>query len=71
MRVEVEAALKRDIPVIPLQVYGAPMPRREELPPALSELVYCNGIAIWTDPDFHADMGRLIKALERLLYPNQ
>ena len=64
VRIEIESALERNIPVIPLLVRGASMPREEDLPPSLRKLVYRNGIPIRPDPDFHRDMDRLIKALE-------
>jgi hypothetical protein len=67
VRVEIESALKRDIPVIPLLVQGAQMPEEMDLPPALQKLVYQNGMPIRPDPDFHNDMDRLISALERYL----
>ena len=65
VRIEIESALIRNIPVIPLLVRGASMPSEENLPPSLQKLVYRNGIPIRPDPDFHRDMDRLIKALEK------
>jgi hypothetical protein len=65
VRIEIESALERGIPVIPLLVRGATMPREESLPISLRKLVYRNGIPIRSDPDFHRDMDRLIKALEK------
>jgi hypothetical protein len=65
VRIEIESALERGIPVIPLLVRGAQMPREESLPPTLRKLVYRNGILIRSDPDFHRDMDRLISALEK------
>jgi hypothetical protein len=56
VRIEVEAALKRGIPVIPLLVMGASMPSEELMPSSLGELSYRNGISIRDDPDFRSDM---------------
>ncbi|MFN8382069.1 MAG: toll/interleukin-1 receptor domain-containing protein [Anaerolineales bacterium] len=67
VRIEIEAALARNIPVIPLLVRGASMPAAAELPSSLQKLVYKNGIPIRPDPDFHNDMHRLINALEEYL----
>ena len=67
VRIEIESALERGIPVIPLLVRGAEMPREDMLPPGLQKLVYRNGIPIRSDPDFHRDMDRLISALERYI----
>jgi uncharacterized repeat protein (TIGR01451 family) len=63
VRLEIESALKRDIPVIPLLVRGAQMPVEEDLPYSLRRLVFKNGIQIRPDPDFHRDVDRLISAL--------
>lgn len=63
VRIEIEAALKRDIPVIPLLVQGAKMPDLDKLPDTMRDLYYRNGTPIRADPDFHSDMDRLIKAL--------
>jgi hypothetical protein len=67
VRIEIESALERDIPVIPLLVRGAEMPREEVLPPSLRKLVYRNGTPIRSDPDFHRDMDRLISTLEKYI----
>ncbi|MBX2990265.1 MAG: toll/interleukin-1 receptor domain-containing protein [Bacteroidetes bacterium] len=64
VRVEIEAALQRDIPVVPVLVQGAQMPREGDLPTSLHSLSYRNGIAVRPDPDFHQDMDRLIKGIE-------
>ncbi len=67
VRIEIETALTRDVPVIPLLVDGAPFPRREDLPPSLQDLVYRHGTLVRPDPDFRHDMGRLIKALREIV----
>jgi hypothetical protein len=64
VRIEIESALARGIPVIPLLVRGASIPSEEELPASLKKLVYRNGIQIRSDPDFHRDMDRLISGLK-------
>jgi hypothetical protein len=68
VRIEIESALRRDIPVIPLLVRDAKMPSADELPAELENLAYRNGIKIRPDPDFHHDMDRLIEGLEEYLY---
>jgi len=60
VRIEMEAALHRNIPVIPVLVQGASLPQEEELPASLRELAYRNATAVRADPDFHADITRLI-----------
>jgi hypothetical protein len=69
VRIEIEAALNRNILIIPLLVRGASMPSKEKLPPSLRKLVYRNGIPIRSDPDFHRDMDRLIETISN--YPNR
>ena len=64
VRIEIEAALRRDIPVIPLLVQGAGMPGENDLPPSLQALVFRNAIPIRPDPDFHHDIDRLLKGVE-------
>lgn len=63
VRLEIEAALKRQIPVIPVLVEGASIPPVDRLPPSLQGLSYRNGIVVRPDPDFHRDMDRLIEHL--------
>jgi hypothetical protein len=67
VRIEVETALKREIPVIPLLVMGASMPDEQQVPSSLAELAYRNGMAIRPDPDFRTDMARLVKSVQRWL----
>jgi hypothetical protein len=63
VRLEIQAALRRGILVIPLLVGNAAMPAAEELPEGLHELAYRNGRAVRPDPDFHCDMDRLLQEL--------
>jgi len=67
VRIEIEAALARDIPVIPLLVEGAQMPQESDLPHSLALLAYRNGIAIRSDPYFHRDMDLLIGRMDVLM----
>jgi hypothetical protein len=64
VRLEIEAALLRGIPVIPLLVNGADMPAENALPESLRTLAYMNGMTVGHDPHFHTDIDRLIKSLE-------
>lgn len=67
VRIEIEAALQREIPIIPVLVQGANVPAEESLPPTLQPLAFHNGISVRPDPDFHPDMGRLIHGIEQHL----
>jgi hypothetical protein len=46
VRLEIAAALKRNIPVTPVLLQGAEMPPPERLPEDLKELVYRNGVEL-------------------------
>lgn len=64
VRVELETALETPkLLVVPILVNGARMPNREELPISLRDLTARNAASMRRDPDFRADMGRLVDAL--------
>jgi hypothetical protein len=67
VRIEIESALQRNIPVIPVLVQNATVPTATELPLAIRQLAYRNGISVRSDPDFHNDMDRLIRGINHLL----
>ena len=60
VRIELESALQRGIPVVPVLVRGAAVPQESDLPASLGALAYRSGISVRADPDFHRDMDRLI-----------
>lgn len=62
VRLETSAALKRDIPVIPVLVQGTRMPRVDELPEDLKELAFRNGTEL-THARWESDVQELIKAI--------
>lgn len=62
VRLETASALKRDIPVIPVLVQGARMPRKEQLPEDLAEFAFRNGVEL-THARWDSDVQVLIKAL--------
>lgn len=64
VRLETAAALKRDIPVVPVLVAKARMPRAEQLPDDLKELAYRNGVEL-SHARWDADIQLLVKALQR------
>jgi tetratricopeptide (TPR) repeat protein len=67
VRIEIESALQRNIPVIPLLVAGMKMPSKDALPDSLQDLAFRNGTKIRPEPDFHTDIDRLIKSLKKHL----
>jgi uncharacterized RDD family membrane protein YckC len=66
VRVEIEAALARNVRVIPILVEGARMPRATELPPSLAMLVRRQALELHPNR-FDFDTGRLLRVLERTL----
>jgi TIR domain len=62
VRIETGAALKRDIPVIPVLVQGASAPKPDQLPDDLKELAFRNAVEL-THPRWDSDIQVLIKAL--------
>lgn len=64
VRMEVEAALAQDIPVIPILVEGARMPADRELPESLRPLTYRQALEI-SDSRWAYDTERLVQHLIR------
>ncbi len=62
VRLETASALKRVIPVVPVLVQGARMPRPDQLPDDLKELAYRNGVEL-THARWGSDVQLLIKGL--------
>jgi hypothetical protein len=63
LRLEIASALQRDIPVVPVLVRGAKMPRPNQLPADLQELAYRNGVEV-SHARWKSDMQVLLRALE-------
>jgi hypothetical protein len=68
VRLEIAAALERDIRVIPILVEGAVMPRRQELPDSLATLARRSAL-ILRHESFPADADRLLAEIEPILRP--
>ena len=67
VRIEIESALARGIPVVPLLVGKAMMPAEAHLPDGLKQLAFRNAAEARSGLDFHAQVDRLIRGLEQLL----
>ncbi len=67
VRIEIETALARDIPVIPVLIGSASMPSEEDLPGTLKALAYRNAATVRPGADFDHHAERLIHGLEQLL----
>jgi ABC-type amino acid transport substrate-binding protein len=66
VRLEIEAALARNVRVIPILVDGATIPRAEELPASLAGLVRRQALEL-SPTRFDADTSRLLAVLDRTL----
>ena len=66
VRLEIEAALTRNVRVIPILVDGARMPRADELPDSLARLVRRQALEL-SPARFDFDTGRLLKVLDMAL----
>ena len=69
VRIEVETALERSIPVVPLLIDGASLPARDHLPESLWPLLRRNAVPVDSGRDFHAQMTRLVRDLRLQLDP--
>jgi hypothetical protein len=66
VRTEIETALQRDIPVIPVLVDGAHMPEAAELPESLRQFSFRNAAIIDSGRNFDTDVERLLRSMDRL-----
>ena len=66
VRLEIETGLAHAFRVMPVTVNVASLPTATDLPDTLQRLLAFNGSNVRSDPEFHRDMDRLIKALDRL-----
>jgi len=70
VRLEVAAALSRKIPVVPVLVQGATMPRAEDLPTPLASLA-TRQAATLDHAEFHDDAERLCQRLAAMIGANK
>ena len=65
VRHELEVALERDVPIIPVLIRNQPMPTPDDLPPSLARLLEFQARPVRGDPDFDRDIRDLIQDIER------
>src|SRR6516162_7034312 len=63
VRLEIEAALRRDIAVTPVLVQGAHMPTPEDLPSEIRDLSYRNGFDL-SHNRWESDVGEMVRRLD-------
>jgi hypothetical protein len=66
VRQEIEVALRRDIPIIPVRVQGALMPSEDELPATIADLAGFQSAEL-TDSRWDFDIGLLTNAIDNLI----
>jgi uncharacterized protein YecT (DUF1311 family) len=71
VRIEVETALKRDIPIVPILVGGTRMPEPHELPQSLRDFAYRHAVTVDGGRDFDHHMEGLVRSLDRMLHVPQ
>jgi hypothetical protein len=67
VRMEIETAFSSGVPIIPILVGHASIPRARDLPGTLARLAYIQSSQIRPDPDFRRDMDRLCEAIRPIL----
>jgi TIR domain-containing protein len=65
VRIEIDTALKKNIPVIPVLIDRTPIPSKDALPQDIQNLVYRQAAIIDTQLDFNSHMERLIRQIDR------
>jgi hypothetical protein len=68
VRIEIETALKKEIPVIPVLIDRTPMPRADTLPKEIQDLVYRHAATVDSEIDFNSHMERLIRRIDGLMF---
>jgi TIR domain len=66
VRLEIAQALRRDIPVVPVLVHGAQMPKPDELPEELQNLAFRNSVEL-THARWESDKKPVFAALRKLM----
>jgi hypothetical protein len=67
VRLEIETALRKNKPLIPVLVSRAVMPHADALPGSLHDFAYRNAVQVDSGQDFDLDVDRLIRGMERIL----
>lgn len=65
VRIEVQAALQRSIPFVPIFVGGAKAPKPDLLPEEIRDLAFRSGLDL-RHATFHSDVDRLIRELRKM-----
>jgi hypothetical protein len=67
VRMEIEAAIAHQIPMLPVLIGNTPMPDVEELPTSISAIASQNAVTVGVSLDFHSHMQVLLPKIESIL----
>ena len=67
VRIELQAALERQIPVVPVLVGKASVPSAKNLPPEIERLAFKQAAEVRAGSDLQTHLDRLIRGLDRIL----
>jgi hypothetical protein len=67
VRIEIETALKRGIPLIPVLIGSAIMPKATELPESIRDFSFRNAATIDSGRNFNNDIERVMRSIDRYL----
>ena len=67
VRLELEFAIEKNIPVLPLLIGSTIMPDPDNLPASIAAIAYQNAVTIGVSHDFHTHMQALLPKLESIL----
>jgi len=67
VRIELETALQKGIPVIPVLVGGSKPPKPQQLPPDLKDFAFLNAVRVDSGQDFDMHVDRLIRDVDGIL----
>jgi len=67
VHMEIEGGIRRGLPVFPILVLGAQMPKPESLPESIGSFAFLSAALVRSDPDFHSDVDKLLRALASTL----
>ncbi len=67
VRVEIETAIKSNVPILPVLIDGAMMPDPEQLPDSIKEFSFLNALEVELGRDFKVHIQRLFGAVAQIL----
>jgi hypothetical protein len=67
VRIEVETALAKGTPTIPILVGKTSMPKPEQLPDSLRNFAFINAAPVDTGRDFHRDLNRVMATINSII----